>query len=298
MTTVTEGAKGAHAIRRPRRVDTVTALRHEVATWRARGESTALVPTMGSLHAGHLALAEEALGRCDRVVVSIFVNPTQFCPGDDYERYPRAEVSDVAKIESRGVDLVFTPSVDEMYRPGFATTVSVEGASSNLCGRFRPAHFRGVATVVTKLLLQCQPEVAVFGEKDYQQLHVIKTLARDLDIPVEIVGVPTVREADGLAMSSRNAYLPPADRQVAGRFAAVLVAVSARLKDGEPISGVLAWGRRELSVAGVTALEYLELRDAETLLPVATLDTATRLLAAVRIGTTRLIDNFPVPPAG
>ena len=276
----------------------MSALRREVAGWRSRQETVALVPTMGSLHPGHLALVEEGRRRCRRSVVSIFVNPKQFGPGEDFERYPRLASKDIQKLAAIGVDIVFLPSVDEMFPKEFATTVKVNLLSDDLCGRTRSSHFPGVATVVTKLLMQCQPDVALFGEKDYQQLQVIRALVRDLDIPVTVIAVPTVRESDGLAMSSRNDFLGKSERQVATRFAAVLVTVSARLTAGEPVPDALAWGRRELGNVGVNALEYLELRDATTLLPVDAVKSESRLLAAVRIGPTRLIDNLLVAPVG
>lgn len=273
-------------------------LRREVAGWRSRDETVALVPTMGSLHPGHLALVEEGRRRCRRLVVSIFVNPNQFGPEEDFDRYPRQESRDIEELTARGVDTVFVPSVEEMYPREFATSVIVNHLSEYLCGRARASHFSGVATVVTKLLMQCQPDVAIFGEKDYQQLQIVRRLVRDLDIPVTVVAVPTVREPDGLAMSSRNEFLGDSERQVATRFAAVLVTVSARLTAGEPVQDTLEWGRRELGNVGVSALEYLELRDATTLLPIDAVTTKSRLLAAVRIGATRLIDNLPVAPVG
>ena len=279
-----------------RHVKTVAPLRREVAGWRAREETVALVPTMGSLHPGHLALVEEGRRRCQRLIVSIFVNPTQFLAGEDFGRYPRSLSKDMENLATLGVDMVYTPSSDDMYPDGFSTTVTVTRLSEDLCGRDRPGHFPGVATVVTKLLMQCQPDVALFGEKDYQQLQIVKALVRDLDIPVSIVAVPTVRGSDGLAMSSRNGYLDRNERQVASRFAAVLVTVSARLTSGEPVSDALAWGRREIDNVGVSALEYLELRDAVNLRPVDEVSAESRLLAAVRVGRTRLIDNLPVTP--
>ena len=276
--------------------DTVAELRRAVRAWRAEGHSVALVPTMGALHRAHLALVEEARRRCRRVIASIFVNPTQFCPGEDLESYPRDEAGDLARLAAMGADLAFTPAAAEMYPDGFATTVTVARVSEGLCGDYRPGHFPGVATVVAKLLLQCAPDVAVFGEKDYQQLAVIRQLVRDLDIPVEIVGVPTVREADGLAMSSRNAYLSPAERKIAGQLNAVLARVAERLAGGEGAARSLEWGRERLAAAGFAAIDYLELRDAETLAPAEAPERPARLLAAVHIGATRLIDNIAVPP--
>ncbi len=251
---------------------------------------------MGALHRGHLALVEEARRRAPRVVVSIFVNPTQFGAGEDLADYPRDTAEDLAKLAALGTDLVFNPTAAEMYPQGFGTAVTVARVSEGLCGEFRPWHFPGVATVVTKLLIQCAPDIALFGEKDYQQLVVIRCLARDLDIPVEIVGVPTVREPDGLAMSSRNAYLSPAEREIAATLNVTMAAVAERLAGGEAAAEALAWGRERLAGAGFAAVEYLELRDAETLATVETPERPARLLAAVRIGAARLIDNIAVPP--
>ncbi len=276
--------------------DTVAGLRRAVRAWRAGGDTVALVPTMGALHPGHLALVEEARRRARRVVVSIFVNPTQFGPGEDLAQYPRDTADDLARLAALGVDLAFTPAPAEIYPPGFATTVTVARVSEGLCGDGRPHHFPGVATVVAKLLIQCAPDIALFGEKDYQQLVVIQRLARDLDIPVEIVGVPTVREADGLAMSSRNAYVSPAEREIAATLNTTMAAVAERLAGGEATAEALAWGRERLAGARFAAVEYLELRDAETLATVEAPERPARLLAAVRIGAARLIDNFAVPP--
>ncbi|MCH7931128.1 MAG: pantoate--beta-alanine ligase [Proteobacteria bacterium] len=278
------------------RVDTVADLRRAVDAWRADGHGVGLAPTMGALHAGHLALVEEARRRCPRVVVSVFVNPAQFAPGEDFDEYPRDEAGDMAKLAALGVDLVFAPGRDEIYPAGFATTVTVAGVGDGLCAATRPHFFAGVATVVTKLLVQCLPDVAVFGEKDYQQLVVVRRLARDLDIPVEIVGVPTVREADGLAMSSRNAYLTPDERRIAGGLNVLLADVAGRVARGEAASGALAWGRQRLEGMGFDSIDYLELRDAETLEPVARAIRPARVLAAVCIGGARLIDNRPVAP--
>ena len=269
---------------------------YAVGAWRADGRGVGLVPTMGALHAGHLALVEEARRRCPRVVVSVFVNPAQFAPGEDFDEYPRDEAGDMARLAALGVDLVFAPGRDEIYPAGFATTVTVAGVGDGLCAATRPHFFAGVATVVTKLLVQCLPDVAVFGEKDYQQLVVVRRLARDLDIPVEIVGVPTVREADGLAMSSRNAYLTPDERRIAGGLNVLLADVAGRVARGEAASSALAWGRQRLAGMGFDSIDYLELRDAETLEPVARAIRPARVLAAVSIGGARLIDNRPVAP--
>ena len=251
---------------------------------------------MGALHEGHLALVRAAQAECDRVVASIFVNPKQFAPTEDLASYPRREIADLEMLRSAGVDLVFIPALTEMYPPDFATTVRGTGLTEGLCAAHRTGHFDGVATVVTKLLVQCLPDIAYFGEKDYQQLMTVKRLVRDLDIPVRIAGVSTVREADGLALSSRNAYLSPEDRRIAPDLARVLRSIAAALaQQPAAVARQLAWGMSELERAGVT-VEYLEVRDAETLAPVTAEVTAqSRVFAAVRLGRTRLIDNMPIP---
>jgi pantoate--beta-alanine ligase len=276
------------------RATTISALRQTVRAWRAQGETVALVPTMGALHAGHLSLVEEARRRCDRVVVSIFVNPAQFGAGEDLAAYPRDKAADLAQLKALGVDLAYLPDTSEMYRPGASTKVRVGGLGDGLCADFRPVHFTGVATVVAKLLLQCLPEIAIFGEKDYQQLLVIRRLAIDLDIPVEIVGAATLREADGLAMSSRNVYLSADARAVAGRLNRVMAETRGFLIGGTPVADALSRGRDELEAAGFEAIDYYELRDGETLAPLATLEKPARLLAAVHVGGCRLIDNIAV----
>ena len=296
----TEAARKPSSLPSPARAETVSALRRVVEGWRAAGESVALAPTMGGLHAGHLALVAEARRRAPRTVVSIFVNPTQFGPGEDLAAYPRDEAADLAALARAGADLAFLPSAAEMYPEGFAGTVTfpgvtVPGVAQGLCGDFRPGHFAGVATVVAKLLNQCRPDIAVFGEKDYQQLLVIRRLARDLDMGVEIVGVPTVREADGLAMSSRNAYLTPGERATAARLNVILDETAGRLARGDGAADALTRGRAALDGAGFTAVDYLELRDAEALAPEPPPGRPARLLAAVRLGATRLIDNVAVP---
>jgi pantoate--beta-alanine ligase len=274
----------------------VAALRQTVAGWRARGERVGLVPTMGAIHAGHLALVHTAHAQCDRVVASLFVNPKQFGPSEDFTAYPRDEAADFAAFQSAGVDVVFTPAVDEMYPPGFATAVHVGGVTEGLDGAFRPGHFEGVATVVSKLLLQCLPDAAFFGEKDYQQLIVVRRMARDLDIPVRIEGVPTVREADGLALSSRNVYLSPSERQIAPLLYRVLRDTAATLRQApEDVAEALAGGIAALEAGGF-AVDYLEMREAATLIPMPRLAGPARLLAAARLGRTRLIDNVPVEP--
>src|SRR6266576_2144517 len=240
---------------------TLTALRDAVAGWRKQQERIALVPTMGALHRGHLALVEAARRHCERVVASLFVNPKQFGPREDFAAYPRNEAADLAKFSEAGVDLVFAPTVEEMYPAGFVTTVRVAGIGDDLEGAHRPGHFDGVATVVSKLLLQCLPDAAYFGEKDYQQLLVVRRLARDLDIPVRIEGVPTVREADGLALSSRNAYLSPQERRIAPNLARVLQRIAAALS-AEPgaVARETARGVADFESAGF-AVEYLEIRE-------------------------------------
>ena len=275
---------------------TVVALRAAVAGWRARRERVGLVPTMGAIHAGHLAVVSAARGQCERVVASLFVNPKQFGPAEDFAAYPRDEAADLAAFEKAGVDLVFAPTVEEMYPPGFAASVHVGGISEELDGAFRPGHFDGVATVVAKLLLQCLPDAAYFGEKDYQQLLVVRRLARDLDIPARIEGVPTVREADGLALSSRNVYLSPTERQTAPLLHRVLRDTAARLLQSRvEAAAALAEGLAALRSGGF-AVDYFELRDAADLAPVDRLAGPTRLLVAARLGRTRLIDNIPVVP--
>lgn len=275
----------------------VADLRARVAAWRKDGLRVALVPTMGALHQGHLALVRRALELADRVVVSVFVNPIQFGPNEDFDAYPRTLDADRALLATVGASLAFAPSVAEMYPEGFSTAVTVSGVSEGLCGGSRPGHFSGVATVVTKLLLQTLPDVACFGEKDYQQVQVIRRFVRDLDIPVEIVGVPTVREADGLARSSRNAYLTPEERAAAPNLHRTLQDTAAAIRAGSAVDAALEAGKRALLAAGFAAVDYLELRAAEGLAPLAALDRPARLLVAARLGKTRLIDNIPVKGA-
>ena len=273
----------------------VAELRARVRAWRARDLTVGFVPTMGALHAGHLALMRQALDRCDRAVVSIFVNPTQFGPQEDLARYPRDEAGDLAKLGAIGAHLAYLPAVAEMYPAGASTWVEVEGLSHGLCAERRPHHFRGVATVVTTLLNQAQADLAVFGEKDYQQLQIVKRLVRDLAIPTEIVGGATVRETDGLAMSSRNLHLTPGQRAIAPALNAVLVATAAALADGRPAAPLLDAAARRLLEAGFRLVDYVDLRDAETLAPLATAGHRPgRLLAAAHLGSVRLIDNVPV----
>jgi len=272
----------------------VAALREQVAQWRKAGLRVAFVPTMGALHDGHLSLVKAGLAEADRVLVSIFVNPTQFGPNEDFAAYPRTEEADVAKLAQAGAQAVYAPSVEEMYPQGASTTVHVAGVSEGLCGTFRPGHFDGVATVVSKLLNQAQPDVALFGEKDFQQLQVIRRLARDLDLPVAIRGVATLREADGLAMSSRNAYLSPAERAIAPALYRTLSEAAAHLQGGADAEPVLKGGIEAILEAGFGSVDYLELRSAEDLAPLARLDRPARLIVAARLGRARLIDNIPV----
>lgn len=277
-------------------VRSVAALRQAVAQWRGEGARIGLVPTMGAIHAGHLALIAAARTSCARVVATLFVNPKQFGPQEDFAAYPRDEAADFAAFRAAGVDLVFAPPVEEMYTPGFVTNIRVGGVTDQLEGALRPGHFDGVATVVTKLLLQALPDVACFGEKDYQQLTVVRRLVCDLDIPVRIEGVPTVREADGLALSSRNVYLSPAERQAAPVLYQTLCDTAAALSaTPASVARALANGLAALRAAGFVP-DYLELRDGETLAPMTALDCPARLLAAAHLGRTRLIDNIAVAP--
>ena len=275
---------------------TVAGLREAVGGWRAKGERVGLVPTMGALHRGHLALVGAARGQGERVVASLFVNPKQFGPREDFAAYPRDEATDLAKFREAGVDLVFAPPVEEMYPPGFVSNIRIAGVSDGLEGAHRPGHFDGVATVVAKLLLQCLPDAAFFGEKDYQQLMVVRRLVRDLDIPVRIEGVATVREPDGLALSSRNVYLSLEERRVAPRLHQVLTDTAAVLRERpDSVAPALAAGSATLNGVGFV-VDYLELRDTADLSPMSALDRPGRLLAAARLGHTRLIDNIAVIP--
>ncbi|HET7716278.1 MAG TPA: pantoate--beta-alanine ligase [Bauldia sp.] len=264
------------------------------AAWRAAGDRIALVPTMGALHEGHLALVQRARELAARVIVSIFVNPTQFAPTEDFAAYPRNEAADLAKLGPLGVNAVFAPAAGEMYPTGFATRITVEGPARGLESDFRPHFFGGVATVVAKLFVACAPDVAIFGEKDYQQLLVVRRMAADLGLPVTVIGHPTVRAEDGLALSSRNAYLSPAERATAPRLNAALRAAAAAIRAGTPADVALAAALNELEAVGF-AVDYVALRNAETLAEVTAIGSEPlRLLAAARLGKTRLIDNIPV----
>ena len=277
------------------RVRTLAALSLAVEKMRARHARIALVPTMGALHEGHLSLVRLAKRRADHVVVSIFVNPTQFAPNEDFRSYPRTFAADLKALAVEKVDLVWAPSAETMYPQGFATQIVPAGpALAGLEDAFRPHFFAGVATVVAKLLIQCAPDIAIFGEKDYQQLKVITQFARDLNLNARIVGAPIVREPDGLARSSRNVYLAPDERKAAPTLFRVLKDCAAQIADGRPLSAVLADGRAAITNAGFT-LDYLEARNAQTLAPVnSAKDGPIRLLVAARIGKTRLIDNVAV----
>ncbi|MBL9036563.1 MAG: pantoate--beta-alanine ligase [Rhodospirillaceae bacterium] len=272
----------------------VADLRARTAQFRAAHATIGLVPTMGALHDGHLTLARSAKLDNVRVIATLFVNPKQFSPTEDLAAYPRDEAADAAALERVGVDLLFAPDVAEMYPENFSTSVAVSGLTQTLCGAVRPHFFGGVATVVTKLLLQALPDRAYFGEKDFQQLQVIRRLVRDLNIPTAIVGVPTIREADGLAMSSRNAYLSPAQRRIAGALPQILQETVAELRTGAPAAPVLAAAKSRLHKSGFDRIDYLELCDEQSLQPIPVARPPARLFAAAFIGKTRLIDNWPV----
>jgi pantoate--beta-alanine ligase len=279
----------------PRIIRTVPALRRAVADFRAGGDKIALVPTMGALHEGHFSLIGRARSRADRVIVSIFVNPTQFAPNEDLNTYPRTFDADIAALAELKVELVWAPGVPTMYPAGFATRVAPEGpATAGLEDAVRPHFFAGVATVVAKLLIQCQPDVAVFGEKDYQQLKVVTQLARDLDLNCRILGVPIAREPDGLARSSRNRYLNTSERQAAPMLYRTLKECAGKIAAGAPLDAVLDYGRSAIGRVGLQ-LDYFEARNADTLKPLTGASgEPIRLLASARIGTTRLIDNVAV----
>lgn len=276
-------------------VRALPALRRSIADLQRRGDSIALVPTMGALHEGHMALVRLAKRRADRVVVSIFVNPAQFAPHEDFGAYPRPFKTDIAKLAAAGVDLVWNPDAATMYPDGFATRILPEGAAlAGLEDKFRPHFFGGVATVVTKLFTQVRPDFAIFGQKDYQQLQVVTQLSRDLDLRVKVVGLPTLRERDGLAMSSRNVYLTPEQRRAAPALYATLKETKARLRHGDDWRKAMRDGSRHIKAAGF-AVDYFEARHARTLAAIRSLDDGPiRLLVAAKIGNTRLIDNVAV----
>lgn len=272
------------------------ALRAALQKLRGAGRSVALVPTMGALHDGHMALVEEAKRRADHVVVSIFVNPKQFGPNEDLDAYPRREAKDSALLQEQGADILWMPTVAVMYPDGFATNISVSGVSDGLDGAARPGHFDGVATVVTKLFNQVRPDIALFGEKDYQQLAVIRRMAADLDMGLEIMGIPTQRDSDGLALSSRNAYLTDEERKAALALPRALGEAARQMEKGVPVDTALAKAIGILTAHGFDPVDYVTLCDAATLEPMHSLDRPARLLAAARMGKTRLIDNIAVDP--
>ena len=278
---------------KPQVAETVAALRQHVAAWRKAGETVALVPTMGALHEGHMGLVDLARSKARRVVVSIFVNPTQFAPNEDFSRYPRTFEADVAKLAGVEADLVYAPSPGEMYPEGFSTGIVMSGPAKGLESDFRPHFFSGVAIVVSKLFLQCLPDYALFGEKDYQQLKVVTRMAKDLDLQLEVVPCPTAREADGLALSSRNRYLSPAERATAPVIHRSLTAAAAAIRAGTSPEATMDAARAAISGAGLK-VDYVEARHAETLAALAGGPEPIRLLAAAWLGTTRLIDNIAV----
>ncbi len=273
----------------------IAELRQTIAQWRQRGQSVALVPTMGALHEGHLALVRAAQTSAERIVVSIFVNPGQFGPNEDFSTYPRREADDAALLAAQGVDLLWAPDVATIYPAGHATRISIAGLDNMMCGAARPGHFEGVATIVAKLFNQVQPDVALFGEKDWQQLAIIRRMARDLDFALTITGVPIVREADGLAMSSRNAYLLASQRQAATALPMAMQAAVTAIAQGGDIATILADTKAAILSAGFDAIDYCDLRDGDSLKAMTTARAGARLFVAARIGNTRLIDNIPIP---
>jgi pantoate--beta-alanine ligase len=272
-----------------------TQLQNMLHEWQVTRQTVALVPTMGAIHAGHLQLVAEAKKNASKIVVSIFVNPTQFGPNEDFANYPRTLERDIQLLAQAGVDLVWSPSAIEMYPEGFATSIHVAGLSEALCGAFRPGHFDGVATVVAKLFMQIRPDIALFGEKDYQQLMLIKRLVKDLNMNIEVLGVPTLRERDGLALSSRNQYLDADERKIAPKLYAILQQTSNHIRSGADVKDMLGLAEKEIIAAGFTKIDYIELREEESLMPVVNFSEETaRLLSAVWLGKTRLIDNVRV----
>ncbi len=285
----------------PGSIYTLTELRENVVTWRANGEQIGLVPTMGALHDGHLSLVQRAISECDRVVVTIFVNPKQFGPTEDLETYPRDNKSDLQKLAAFDTALAYIPDATKMYGPGFSTRVEVDGLTEHLCGKLRPNFFSGVATIVTKLLIQSLPDRAYFGDKDFQQLLVIRRLATDLDISVDIIGCPVIREPDGLAFSSRNAYLSTRDRITAPALFKILQQTAERAKAGEPCRAAEAWAKNELIQRGFTKVEYVDIRREETLESLDMINERSpraRVFGAAYLGTTRLIDNVTATSQG
>jgi len=273
----------------------VKGLRTQVHAWKQAGLTVGMIPTMGALHEGHLSLVKEMQKLTDKTVVSIFVNPTQFGVNEDLDKYPRQEAADSAKLTEIGTDLLFAPTVSEIYPDGFRTTVHVADLGDMLCGKSRPGHFDGVSTVVSKLLLQCLPDKAIFGEKDYQQLAIIRQTVRDLNIPTEVVGGKLIRDEDGLALSSRNAYMSDAERQTALAINRTLSEMVDMLENqNKSVAETLAHGHAQLNAAGFDEIQYLDIRDAMTLAEVAEINAPARILTAVKLGQTRLIDNMGV----
>ena len=275
-------------------VRTIAELRQHTSRWRIAGQTIGLIPTMGALHKGHLSLIKLAQGKCDRVIATIFVNPRQFLPNEDFDEYPRNEESDIQKLIGMGVDLLFAPKAPEMYQPDASTTVVISKLTDCLCATSRPGFFDGVGTVVTKLLIQALPDLAIFGEKDYQQLLVIKRLTRDLDIPVEIIGAPTIREADGLAVSSRNVYLSQTNRETASKVFEILKKTATAIALRNDVLAACKEARKELILAGLSEIDYFEARHSETLELIQNFENNGRLFAAVWLGSTRLIDNLEI----
>ncbi|MEZ5868365.1 pantoate--beta-alanine ligase [Defluviimonas denitrificans] len=275
-------------------IRSAASLREKVSAWKRSGMLVGVVPTMGALHDGHLSLARAARAQSDRVIVTIFVNPMQFNNPEDLKKYPRDEAHDLALLEAEGVDVLFAPGPEEVYPEGFATKVSVAGVSGPMEGAFRPGHFDGVATVVTKLFGMTQAGRAFFGEKDWQQVQVVERLVRDLNIPIRIIPCPTIREADGLAMSSRNVRLTAEERALAPALHGAMQGAAAAIRGGAPVEAALGEARAAVLAAGFSGVEYLDLRDAETLEVATALDRPARLLAAAVLGEVRLIDNIAV----
>lgn len=271
-------------------------LRAQATAWRKDGHRIGAVPTMGALHEGHLSLVRRAAAECDKVIVTLFVNPKQFNDQNDLQKYPRTEEDDRTLLQEIGPDILYAPDVKEIYPAGFATTISVSGITDSLCGSFRPGHFDGVATVVCKLFLQTGADCAYFGEKDYQQLQVVRRMASDLDIPIDVIGCPTIREADGLAMSSRNRLLSPEGREKAVALPRALVQTAEAISRGANPQDSIEAAIGLLETSGFVSVEYLELRGADDLAPITTLDRPARLLAAAKMDDVRLIDNVPVLP--
>ena len=275
-------------------VRTIAELRQHTSRWRIAGQTIGLIPTMGALHNGHLSLIKLAQGKCDRVITTIFVNPRQFLPNEDFDEYPRNEESDIQKLIGMGVDLLFAPKAPEMYQPDASTTVVISKLTECLCATSRPGFFDGVGTVVTKLLIQALPDLAIFGEKDYQQLLVIKRLTRDLDIPAEIIGAPTIREANGLAVSSRNVFLSKASRETASKVFEILKKTATAIALGNDVLVACEEARSELMLAGFSEIDYFEARHSETLELIQSFENSGRLFAAVWLESTRLIDNLEI----